>query len=123
MRLAGLFANAPRSSSALLLAHLGHAHGSADQWGRALHTLAIGFLSALFLLVTTREEIYNVLWVLVFGFATLNILSLGARRFEQQKGLNFGEVLAILVVLVSIILLAWELLYMFHILPIRITPH
>ena len=72
---------------------------------------------------TTRDEIYNVLWVLVFGFATINILSLGARRFEQDKGgLNFGETLAILVVIVSIILLGWEMLYLFHVLPLRITP-
>jgi hypothetical protein len=88
-----------------------------------LHALAVGVLPAMFLLRSTREEIYNVLWVLVFGFATLNILSLGARRFEQDKGgLNFGEILAILVVLVSIVLLGWELLYLFHILPIRLTP-
>jgi hypothetical protein len=77
----------------------------------------------LFVLRTTRDEIYNILWALVFAFATLNILSLGARRFEQEKaGLNFAEVLAILVVLVSIVLLAWELLYLFGILPIRLTP-
>ena len=59
----------------------------------------------------------------MFGFATLNILSLGARRFEPDKaGLNFGEVLAILVVLVSVVLLGWEMLYVFHILPIQLTP-
>ena len=62
------------------------------------------------------------LWGLVFAFATLNILSLGARRFEGNKGgLSFGEVLAIMVVLVSILLLGWELLYQFQILPIRFT--
>jgi hypothetical protein len=75
------------------------------------------------LLVTTRDEVYNILWALVFGFATLNILSLGARRFESHKGgLNFGETLAILIVVVSIILLSWEMLYLFHVLPIRLTP-
>ena len=88
-----------------------------------LRALAVGIVPALFLLRTTREEIYNVLWALVFGFATLNILSLGARRFDQEKGgLSFGEILAILVVLVSVVLLAWELLYVFHILPIRLAP-
>lgn len=82
-----------------------------------------GILPAAFLLITTREEIYNILWVLVFGFATINILSLGARRFESNKrGLNFGEVLAIMIVIVSIILLGWEMLYVFHVLPIRLTP-
>lgn len=77
----------------------------------------------MFLLRTGRDEIYNILWALVFGFATLNILSLGARHFEQQKtGLSFGEMLAILVVVVSIVLLGWEMLYLFHILPIRLAP-
>lgn len=123
MKLPRPFVKPARSSSSLLLASLGQAHGWAENYGRVLHTLAIGFLPALFVLRTTREEIYNVLWALVFAFATLNILSLGARRFEQEKaGLNFGEVLAILVVLVSIVLLAWELLYLFGILPIRLTP-
>ena len=91
--------------------------------GRALHALLLAILPAMLLLRSTREEVYNVLWALVFGFATLNILSLGARRFEQEKaGLNFGEILAILVVLVSIVLLGWEMLYLFGILPIRLTP-
>jgi hypothetical protein len=91
--------------------------------GRVLRSLALGVLPAVFLLRNNREEIYNVLWTLVFGFATLNILSLGARRFEQgRSGLSFGETLAILVVLVSIVLLSWELLYVFHVLPLHLTP-
>jgi len=73
-------------------------------------------------LFSTREDIYNLLWALVFGFATLNILSLGARRFEQKSGLSFGEILAILVVGVSVILLGWEMLYVFHVLPIHLSP-
>jgi hypothetical protein len=111
---------AARNYSSLLVTAQ-HAQGWAESSGRALHTLAVVF-PAMFLLRSTREEIYNILWALVFGFATLNILSLGARRFEQDKGgLNFGETLAILVVLVSIILLGWEMLYFFHILPIRLN--
>jgi len=102
---------------------MGHAHSWAVFSGRVLHALAIGLLPAMFLLRSGRDEIYNILWALVFGFATLNILSLGARRFEQTRGLNFGEILAVLVVLVSIVLLAWEMLYFFHILPIRLTLH
>ena len=70
-----------------------------------------------------KGEVYNVLWVLVFGFATINILSLGARRFEPgRRRLNFGEMLAILVVLVSVCLLAWEMLYLFKVLPIKLRP-
>jgi hypothetical protein len=123
MKLPRLFASTPRSSSSLLLVGLGQAHGCLENCGRMLHMLAIGVLPALLLFRTTREEIYNILWALVFGFATLNILSLGARRFEQEKGgLTFGEILAILVVLVSVVLLGWELLYWFNILPIRFTP-
>jgi len=102
---------------------MGQAHGWAEFSGRALHALAVGVLPAMFLLRSTREQAYNILWALVFGFATLNILSLGARRFEQDKvGLNFSEILAILVVLVSMVLLGWEMLYLFHILPIQLTP-
>jgi len=92
-----------------------------------LHQLSVAVLPALFVVESVaesgnRDEVYNILWGLVFGFATLNILSLGARRFEQKSNLNFGEVLAILVVLVSIVLLGWEMLYVFHVLPIRLTP-
>jgi hypothetical protein len=102
---------------------MGQIHGWALFSGRTLRVRAILILPAMFLLRTSRDEIYNILWVLVFGFATLNILSLGARRFEQHKsGLSFGEMLAILVVVVSIILLGWEMLYLFHILPIHLTP-
>jgi hypothetical protein len=90
---------------------------------RTQHALAIGLLPALFLARTTREEIYNVLWALVFAFATLNILSLGARRTQEDRGgLNFGEVIAIMVVVVSILMLAWEMLYVFHILPFHLAP-
>ena len=112
-----------RSCSPLFLAS-GQAHGWTLYCGRLLHAVAVGVIPALFLMRTsTREGIYNILWALVFGFATLNILSLGARRFEQEKtGLNFGEILAILVVFASIVLLGWELLYFFHVLPIRLTP-
>lgn len=114
--------NSARSCSSLFFA-AGHAHGWAEISGHALHALAVAVVPAMFLLRSPREEIYNILWALVFGFATLNIVSLGARRFEQEKaGLNFGEILAILVVLVSIVLLGWEMLYLFHILPFRLTP-
>jgi len=111
----------------LLIFTMGQARGWADFSGRGLHALAVivvpAVLPAMFLLRSTREGIYNILWALVFGFATLNILSLGARRFEQGKtGLNFGEILAVLVVLVSVVLLGWEMLFVFHILPIHLAP-
>jgi hypothetical protein len=68
-----------------------------------------------------RDDAYNILWAVVFGFATLNILSLAARRFEpNRRGLTFGELMAVMVVLVSIVLLGWELLGVFRIFPIRL---
>lgn len=70
---------------------------------------------------TRHENVYNILWAVVFGFATLNILSLAARRFEpNRRGLTFGELLAVLVVLLSIFLLGWELLNVFHVFPIKL---
>jgi hypothetical protein len=121
MKLSRPFTVAPRSYSSLFLA-IGQTHGLTEFSGRVLHALAVVVMPAMFLMRSGRDEIYNILWALVFGFATLNILSLGARRFEQEKGgLNFGEILAILVVLVSIVLLGWEMLYLFHVLPIRLS--
>jgi hypothetical protein len=68
-----------------------------------------------------RSDVYNILWAVVFGFATLNILSLAARRSEpNRRGLTFGELMAVLVVLLSIFLLGWELLGVFHIFPIKL---
>jgi hypothetical protein len=71
-----------------------------------------------------KSNVYNILWVLVFGLATLNILGLVARRFEPRRSsLNFGEILAITVTVVSVILLGWEMLSLFHIFPIKIQSH
>jgi hypothetical protein len=69
----------------------------------------------------SREDVYNILWAVVFGFATLNILSLATRRLEPaRRGLSFGEIMAVMVVLLSVVLLGWELLNLFHIFPIRL---
>lgn len=70
-----------------------------------------------------KSSAYNVLWIAVFGFATLNILALVGRRFEPNRNrLSFGETLAIMVVIMSITLLGWEMLYVFHVLPIQLSP-
>src|SRR6266478_257252 len=124
MRLLRPFTALPRSSVSFLLTGLDHAaHTFAESCGRTMHALAVGILPALFLLRSTREDVYNVLWALVFAFATLNILSLGARHFEaDRRGLTFGEILAILVVLVSVVMLAWEMLYLFKVFPLRLSP-
>lgn len=86
----------------------------------SLQSLLVFFLQ----FSTKKGNVYNILWVLVFGFATLNILGLVARRFEPRRSsLNFGEMLAITVTVVSVVLLGWEMLSIFHIFPIKIQPH
>ena len=68
-----------------------------------------------------REDVYNILWAVVFGFATLNILSLATRRMEPgRRRLTFGELMAVMVVVVALFLLGWEMLSLFHIFPIRL---
>jgi hypothetical protein len=69
----------------------------------------------------SQEDVYNVLWAVVFGFATLNILGLAARRMEpSRRGLSFGELLAVVVVVLSIVLLGWEILTLLHVFPIKL---
>ncbi len=69
-----------------------------------------------------KGDAYNLLWALVFGFATLNILSLVAKRFDPDRNrMTFGEMLAIGTVIVAVFLLGWEMLYLFKILPIRLS--
>jgi hypothetical protein len=68
-----------------------------------------------------RNDVYNILWAVVFGFATLNILSLAARRVEaNRRGLTFGELMAVMIVLLSVFLLGGELLNVFRIFPIKL---
>lgn len=68
-------------------------------------------------------SIYDVLWGGVFGFATLNILGLLARRFEPGRTrMTLGEIVAILVAIISLLMLGWELLFTFHVLPIHLDP-
>jgi hypothetical protein len=46
--------------------------------------------------VIGSSNFYDLLWAAVFGFATLNILGLVARRFEPgRSSMTFGEMLAI----------------------------
>lgn len=69
-----------------------------------------------------RGNVYDILWALVFGFATLNILGLIARRFEPTRHrMNFGELMAVMTVVVSVFLLGWEMLTVFKVLPIHLS--
>lgn len=87
---------------------------------RASVTVLVGMAAAISY-NGSRQDVYNILWAVVFGFATLNILSLASRRIEPgRRGLSFGEMMAVLVVLLSVFLLGWELLSMLHIFPIKL---
>ena len=89
---------------------------SAQPHANALWLLAVDFTN-------NQSQIYNILFVLVFGFATLNILGLVARRFEpdrRRSHMSFGETIAVTVVLVSIVMLSWELLTYFKVFPLKL---
>lgn len=87
---------------------------------RANAAVVVGIVATL-LYRGSRQDVYDILWAVVFGFATLNILSLTARRFEPgRRGLSFGELMAVMVVLIAIFLLGWEMLNLFHIFPIKL---
>ena len=89
--------------------------------GLGAHSILAATIVLLQRVSSRRNDVYNLLWAVVFGFATLNILSLAARRFEpNRRGLTFGEMMAVLVVLLSVFLLGWELLGVLHIFPIKL---
>jgi len=76
-------------------------------------------------LASKRGDFYNILWMLVFGFATLNILALVTRSLDpsgRKRRMAIGEILAVLVVLTCLGLLAAEMLSLFHIFPIKLSP-
>ena len=88
-------------------------------------TQAVQFTATFVVVVLQRSEtknnVYNILWALVFGFATLNILNLGTKHFEPGKNrLSFGELSRNhgrgggLEDFIS-----WEMLYLFKVLPLQ----
>lgn len=81
------------------------------------------FATALLLESSSKKgDAYDLLWTVVFGFATLNILSLVAKRFDPDRNrMSFGEMMAVLTVIVAVFLLGWEMLYLFKVLPIRLS--
>lgn len=66
------------------------------------------------------DNIYDILIALVFGFSSLSVLGLAVSRADQRRGLNFGEVLAVTAVVVSVGLWGWEMLHLLHIFPIKL---
>jgi hypothetical protein len=89
----------------------------------AITLIFLGYFQLPDVFSEAKTSVYNVLWVLVFGFATFNILGLAFRRFDTRKvGLTFGEIIAILVVVFSVILFGLEIVGLMHILPIHLSP-
>jgi membrane protein insertase Oxa1/YidC/SpoIIIJ len=87
---------------------------------RATAAVLVGLAMA-FASHESRQDVYNILWAVVFGFATLNILSLATRRMEPgRRRMTFGELMAVMLVVVSVFLLGWELLNLLHIFPIKL---
>src|SRR5437867_12814031 len=87
---------------------------------QAIWQLTFSF-AAILQFTEKKGEVYNILWALVFGFATINVLCLVGRRLDpDRRQLNFGELLAVLVVVVLVLLLGWEMLFLFKILPIKL---
>ena len=112
-------------SSILITVKLGVSSVAKPALAAAMGLQQWAFLVVLFFIQYPgkKGDAYNILWALVFGFATLNILGLVARRFEPDRTrMSFGEVLAIMVVIVSIFLLGWEFLNLLHIFPIQLKP-
>jgi hypothetical protein len=111
-------------NAAMLLTRLAHTGRSALVMPAVLRTQ----VPLLFTAVVTmqygggaRGDAYNMLWAVVFGFATLNILGLAARHLEPtRRGLSVGEMMAVAVVIVSLFLLGWEMLNVFHVFPIKL---
>ena len=105
------------------VSHLTRSRSVAAIFGSAPRLSSLAFLATALVFEASEKkgDVYNILWALVFGFATLNILGLVVKRYEpHQNRMTFGEVLAVLTVVVSIFLLGWEMLYMFKVLPLRL---
>jgi hypothetical protein len=97
--------------------------GAGVQWLRALPSPLSAYVFA-GQAGKKSGDVYNILWALVFGFATLNILSLVTRRFEPNRHrMSPGELMAVATVVVSVLLLGFEMLGLFHVLPLRVPLH
>lgn len=68
------------------------------------------------------DNLFDILIALVFGFASLNIINLLTRPAQPVRGLSFGEMMAILGAVVSLLLLGAEMLHIYHVFPIQLRP-
>jgi hypothetical protein len=71
--------------------------------------------------LSRADEIYDIIVAAVFGFSSINILALVTGRSDHRRSkLNFGEILAVVVVVLSVGFLGWEMLHIYHIFPIKL---
>jgi hypothetical protein len=68
------------------------------------------------------DNLFNILIAVVCGFASLNILNLLTRPAQPVRGLTFGEMMAIMGAIVSLLLLGAEMLRVYHVFPIKLQP-
>jgi small neutral amino acid transporter SnatA (MarC family) len=107
----------------VLFSQISRSCSAASLFPRSMSVSPFAFLGLIALSESSKKgDVYNILWALVFGFATINILSLVSRRIDpnRQNRMSFGEMMAVGTVAVAVILLGWEMLYLFKILPLRL---
>jgi hypothetical protein len=68
------------------------------------------------------DNLFNILIALVFGFTSLNILHLLTRPAQPVRGLSFNEMLAVTGAVISLLLLAADMLHIYHVFPIKLQP-
>jgi hypothetical protein len=68
------------------------------------------------------ENLFDILIALVFGFTSLNILHLLTRPAQPVRGLSFNEIMAVTGAVISLLLLAADMLHVYHVFPIKLQP-
>jgi hypothetical protein len=109
-----------------LVSQLTRSRSAVSLFPRSMAVSPLAILGVLTLFEASKKgDMYNILWALVFGFATINILSLVSRRIDPNRHnrMSFGEMMAVGTVAVAVILLGWEMLSLFKIFPIRLSSH
>src|SRR4030095_4078301 len=74
-----------RFFGSILVTTLGPGTKSFLAWTTPASQFAITFVVLALQRSSTKNNVYNILWALVFGFATLNILNLGTKHFAPGQ--------------------------------------
>ena len=91
---------------------------------QAAHAFCDRGLALLTFLAGSTTLDHDLMWIIVFGFATVNIMGLGARHLDpRHKRRYLGEIMAVMVVLGSVMLFSWETFNLLGIFPIKLHAH